>query len=387
METRSSRRFRFGLAASLGVLLTSILVFIFVSLGLIALFGLKSVHTYEACLLIRGGKIEEDWSAGLHWRFLPFSDVACYRTSRTTYEASPGERGSGADYNEPSVDARSSDGQRIEAVSFRIAFHVPLVMTDEQGNVVDENNLHTIYTEVGAKNEDALVSSVIAFYARPEVRTVMQLHTGAELLQGDLGVVNRELEDRLRPVYAARGIILEDVVISKPDFTDDFELKIEQLEKSVIDIEIERQKSLQAVEQGEARVIAANADATVTAFQAQGDASRTVTQANADATVVSIQAGAEADRTISQANADATVVSVGSQAEADRTTTQANAEATAIALQVAAYGGSEGFLRAQQIEAMSDWPVQIIGENSALPIIQMESPTPVGTPTATAAPE
>ncbi len=52
----------------------------------------------------------------------------------------------------------------------------------------------------------------------------------------------------MRPVYAARGIVLEDVVISKPDFTDDFEQKIEQLEKSVIDIEIERQKSLQAVE-------------------------------------------------------------------------------------------------------------------------------------------
>ena len=60
METLKSRRFRFGFAASLGVLLMSLLVLLFISLGLIALFGLKSVHTYEACLLIRGGKIEED---------------------------------------------------------------------------------------------------------------------------------------------------------------------------------------------------------------------------------------------------------------------------------------------------------------------------------------
>src|SRR5215204_4303185 len=136
-------------------------------LALILLFGVKSVQAYESCLLVRNGEIKEEWAPGLHWRFLPLSDLACYRTARTTYEASPGERGGGADYNEPPVEARSKDGQRIDAVSFRIAFHVPLVMTGEDGVVIDPRNHRTIFASVGARSDDALVSSVVAFIARP----------------------------------------------------------------------------------------------------------------------------------------------------------------------------------------------------------------------------
>ena len=311
-------------------------IVIVVVFGLIVLFGVKSVQAYESCLLIRNGEIKEEWAPGLHWRFLPMSDVVCYRTAHTTYEASPGERGGGADFNDAPVEARSKDGQRIDAVSFRIAFHVPVVMTGEDGVVIDPTNHRSIFTTVGARSEDALVSSVIAFIARPEVRAVMQLHTGEEILQGDLSLISQELTNRLRPKYAAYGVVLEEVLLSKPDFNDEFEAKLQQQQQAAIDVDIERERARQAEQQGQARINAANADATVVAIQ--------------------------------------------SQAGANQTITLANAEATAVAVQIAAYGGQAGYLQAQQIEAMSNWPVQVLGDGETRPVIQVSAPGATATP-------
>ena len=76
-------------------------------LALLILSGFETVESYETCLVTRNGQISGKWQAGLHWQFPVGSDVSCYKTARTTYEASPGERGGGADYNEPPVDART----------------------------------------------------------------------------------------------------------------------------------------------------------------------------------------------------------------------------------------------------------------------------------------
>jgi predicted RecB family nuclease len=131
-------------------------------------------------------------------------------------------------------------------------------------------------------------------------------------------------------------VVLEDVLLSKPDFNDEFEAKLQQRQQAAVDVEIEQQRALQAEQQGRARINAADADAEVVAIQAQ--------------------------------------------AEANRTVTQADAQATAIAVLVAAYGGPEGYLRAQQIQAMTGWPVQIIGDGYALPIIQSAQATAVAAP-------
>lgn len=325
--------------------------------GLVLMFGIKSVQAYEGCLLVRNGVVKEEWGPGLHWRFLPTSDVACYRTARTTYEASAGKAGTGAEYNDDPVGARSNDGQLIDAVSFRIAFHVPSVLTGDDGVVIKQDNLRYIYTDVGARDEDALVSSVITFIGRPEVRTVMQLHTSDELLGGDLSVYSQEIEDRLRPKYAEYGVILDDFLLSKPDFNDDFEAKLQQKQQAVVDIEVAKQQAAKAEEEGKARVNAANADAKVAGIQAQTDAERAVTMANANATVTAIDANAEANRTVAQADA----------------------EATAVAVSVAAYGGSDAYLQALQFQAMGNWPVQVIGGNGAVPILPsvLITPTPV----------
>ena len=224
---------------------------------LLVLVGFKTVEAYEACLLVRNGTIREQWGPGLHWSFPIGSGVTCYRTARITLEASPGEAGGGADYNDDAVAARSKDGQIIDAVSFRIAFSIPVEMMNEEGDVVDQANLHHIYTTVGAQSEAELVSFVVSFYARPEVRAVMQLHTSEELLTGDLSEISQEIEDRLRPNYAANGVILETLILSKPDFNDEFEQKLQQQQQAVIDVEIERQNVLVAEQEGLARINAA----------------------------------------------------------------------------------------------------------------------------------
>ena len=361
LKPPSGERMRLGSEISLiplKMVARIVVVAVAIIFGLVLLLGLKSVQAYESCLLVRNGVVKDDWSPGLHWRFLPTSDVACYRTARTTLEASPGEAGGGAEFNDDPVSARSKDGQAIDAVSFRIAFHVPLIMTGDDGVVIHENNLRFIYEDVGATSEEALVSSVVTFIGRPEVRSVTQLHTSEELLQGDLGLLSKEIEDRLRPKYAKYGVILDEFVISKPDFNDEFEAKLQQKQQATVDIEVARQQALKAEQDGQARINAANADASVAGIQAKTDAERAVTMANANATVLAI----------------------GANAEASRTVTQANAEATAIAVNVAAYGGADAYLQALQIQAMTNWPVQIIGENNTLPVVQSVLVAPTPTP-------
>lgn len=346
----------YRIAALLGIsprsLLQAIGAIVVVIVGSILLAGIKTVESDEGCLLIRNGEIRESWGSGLHWRFTPLSDLACYRVSRSTYEASPGQKGGGAQYNDDPVEARTSDGQGIDAVSYRISFRVPKVMPNSDPTGFADQNLRTIYTEVGARSNEELVSRVITFYARPEIRRVMQLHTSDELLYGDLEVINLEIEGTLRPLYAAHGVIIEDVLISKPDFNDAFEQRLQASKQAEAEIAIEQQRKTQAEVQNQTRVNAANADATVASIQQQAAGSQALKQANVNATVVSIDA----------------------QASGNRTVTEANAEATAIAVQVAAYGGPDGYLEAQQIDAMRDWPVQVLGESNAVPVVQL---TPV----------
>ena len=172
------------------------------------LAGFKSVNAYESCLLVRNGTIRDEWGPGLHWHFPIGSDTTCYRTARTTLEASPGEAGAGADFNDDAVSARSKDGQIIDAVSYRIAFNTPVEMVNSEGDVVNPENHEFIYTTVGAQTQQAIVDSVVSFYARPEVRAVMQLHTSEELLTGDLSDISLEIEERLRPKFEANGVVL-----------------------------------------------------------------------------------------------------------------------------------------------------------------------------------
>ena len=191
-------------------------VFLSIIFALIMLAGFKSVNADESCLLVRNGTIRDEWGPGLHWHFPIGSDTTCYRTARTTLEASPGEAGAGADFNDDAVSARSKDGQIIDAVSYRIAFNTPVEMVNSEGDVVNPENHEFIYTTVGAQTQQAIVDSVVSFYARPEVRAVMQLHTSEELLTGDLSDISLEIEERLRPKFEANGVVLESFVLSKP---------------------------------------------------------------------------------------------------------------------------------------------------------------------------
>jgi regulator of protease activity HflC (stomatin/prohibitin superfamily) len=329
------------------------LVVIALIAAMVLLGGIKSVSSDESCLYARSGKIQESWGAGFHWRFTPYSSLACYRTSRTTYEASPGKSGGGAQFNDDPVEARTSDGEQIDGVSFRLSFSIPRQMPGADPSQFSDPNLRRIYTDLGARSNADVVSSVITFYARPAIRRLMQIHTSSELYHGDPAVFSQELADGLRPVFASHGVVLEDVLISKPDFNDAFEQRVQDKLAAEAAVNIEQQRGLQADQQNETRIRSASADATV----------------------VAVNQGAAGEQSVDQANVNATVVSIEAQAEGERTVTQANAEATAVAAQISAYGGADAYLEAQKIESMRDWPVQVLGESNTVPVLEL-SPVP-----------
>lgn len=317
----------------------SILLVILVAIiGLILLSGLTIVQAYESCLLVRNGSVEEQWSEGLHWHFSPVSDVACYRTARATYEASPGESGSGAEYNDDAVDALTKDGQRIDAVSFRIAFSVPEHMVNAEGDVTDASNLQNIYTNVGASSGEDLVSTVVAFYARPEIRTVMQSFTSEQILEGITSEINSELENRLRPKFAENGVILQSIEISKIDFNDALEEKLQRGRQAVLDAEIAEQDARLQENENQIRIRSAETDAEIGAIEA---------------------------------DAEAATMAIKAQSDADSIVVIANAEASAVSMKIEAIGSPELYLQQQQIAAIGGWPVQIFGENGATTLYQI----------------
>lgn len=332
---------------------------------LLLLSGFTVVNESEACLLVRDGTIRDQWGPGRHWSFPIGSDATCYKTSRITLEASPGQAGAGADYNDDAVAARSKDGQIIDAVSYRLAFSIPMDRINAEGDTIEGDNLRYIHTTVGAESEDALVKSVISFYARPEVRAVMQLHTSEELLTGDLSNISREIEDRLRPKFAENGVNLEVFIISKPDFNDPFEQKLQERGQAAVDIEIAQQRVQVSEQEGLARIAQAETDKEIAAIKAQSDAEAAAIKSQSDAEAASIKAQGDAD-----------AAAIKSQSDAEVTVTRANAEATAIALKIDAMGGAENYLQSLQISAMREWPVQIIGQDAGVPLFDLTQPTP-----------
>ncbi len=339
-----------------GLFISAILVFFI-------FFSFKSVQAYEGCLLVRNGEVKEEWEPGFHWRFRIMSNVTCYRTARTTYEAIPEGTGSDADYIDSSVDSRSIDGQRIDAISYRVAFHVPLTLIDDQGNVLVQDNLETVYTAVGARTEQQIVNSIVTFYTRPTVRSTFQLYTSDQILGGKIEEIEKAIEDQVRGDFFKRGVILEDIELGKPDFNDEFEAKIQAEQNARQDVETAKQAVAKAEQDALAITAAAKGEANAAIEAAKGEAQSNIARANG-----------QAEATIALAKGDA-----------EATNIKAEANANAVAAQVAAYGGPDAYVQALMAQALANWrPINIIGDTNGgvLSILDLGGePTPTAAPT------
>jgi regulator of protease activity HflC (stomatin/prohibitin superfamily) len=181
---------------------------------------------------------------GLHIKAPFIQSTANFSTRQVTYETSDQAEGSKATYPDFAVDTTSSDGQQI-TIKFTIRFSI------------DGKKSEWILNNIGTMND--LVEKVVKTQARSIVRNVPKKYTAAQLYSGAVFDLQAEIFNSLKPVFERNGIVMDEFLLRKIDFTEQYFNVLEEKqiakEKIVIEsniLEQEKIKKQQVIVQAEA---------------------------------------------------------------------------------------------------------------------------------------
>jgi regulator of protease activity HflC (stomatin/prohibitin superfamily) len=152
---------------------------------------------------------------GLHF-IAPFVDRAVvYNTKDIVYESAPVEKqaSSRADYKDFPVDTTTEDGQQID-LSYSIRF------------TIERFEAPRVAQELG--DEAAIVEKVVKFHSRILARQIPRSYKASDLYTGDITVVQEAIADELRPLFLAKGLVLDSFGIREITFSPDYINAIEQ---------------------------------------------------------------------------------------------------------------------------------------------------------------
>jgi prohibitin 1 len=189
-------------------------------LGLVALsVSVRIVQAGTVKTVTRLGKVTgRVLSPGAHL-IIPLAEATItYNTKKVTYEASDDPKGSMATYTDIPVDTTTLDGQQIE-LNYTVRFSVDPMKADWVAN--------NIGTEVD------LVEKVVKTDTRIHARNISRAFNASDLYTGNIAEVQKSIEDKLRPIFEANGLILDEFGIRGITFTPDYINAIEakQIEK------------------------------------------------------------------------------------------------------------------------------------------------------------
>lgn len=191
-----------------------------------------------------GRTIGVTFEPGLHVKIPFIQNTVNYSTRQVTYETSDNPELSNANYPDYSVDTTSSDGQQIK-LKYTIRFSI------------DGKNAEWIYNNIG--NMDNVVEKVVKTEARSLSRNIPKKYTAAQLYSEQVFDVQLEIGDTLRPLFEENGIILDEFLLRKIDFTEEYFNILEEKqiaeEKIVVEknvLEQEKIKKEQAIIKAEA---------------------------------------------------------------------------------------------------------------------------------------
>lgn len=162
---------------------------------------------------------------GLHFKIPFVQSTANYSTRQVTYETSDQPEVSRANYTDYSVDTTSSDGQQI-ALKYTIRFSI------------DGGQAEWVLNNIGTMDE--LVEKVVKAEARSLARNIPKKYTAFQLYSEQVFVVQDELENTLRPRFEANGIILDEFLLRKIDFTEEYFNVLEEKQIAEERIVVER---------------------------------------------------------------------------------------------------------------------------------------------------
>jgi regulator of protease activity HflC (stomatin/prohibitin superfamily) len=216
-----------------------------------------------------GGLTGQVFEPGLHWR-VPFIDqVVTIPTAVRSYETSDDPGTSSADYRDHPVKAQTVDGQQID-IKYTLLFRIP------------SDKAVTILRNVGRLPE--VVENVVKAHSRNLARLWAQNYTAEELYSGE-GIFAYEdaVGVALEEEFKKYGVLLDDFLVRKVDFDEEYIRAIEQQQIAQEAIETAKYQSQAAEYEKERQIRLAEADAERTKLQAAAEAERARLLADAEA--------------------------------------------------------------------------------------------------------
>lgn len=240
-----------------------------VGIFLIGLFATKRVDAGEVCVKTRFGNTAGVVEPGLHFRIPGIDNFHCYSQRTVVYEVSSEPSQSDADYTDFSASFNTPDGQEALA-NYTILWNV------------SADNAECAYQNTGKNMEEVNRRSVKAV-SRSRVRLLASRYSAQQLFSGQLDpgveidltdenyetvleLLQREIENDLTPRFAEQCVTLEQFLLRKFSFSDDFVAAQEQ--RAAAEAESERKAILA---DGDAQAARTRADAQAYSLQVVAD--------------------------------------------------------------------------------------------------------------------
>jgi len=190
---------------------------------LVAMLSIYSVDEGSASALKRFGAVQPGVAhAGLHLKAPMVDDIVRYRTVSLNYETGANPEASKADYPDFNIQTMTSDGQAI-TISYSIVFHI------------DPAQIPNIIKTIGTEQD--VVERVVKTISRSEGRNIPKSFKAADLYGSNVYVCEKAMFDKLEPMFAERGVVLEKFLLREITFDADLTAALEQkqiaLEKQV----------------------------------------------------------------------------------------------------------------------------------------------------------
>lgn len=183
---------------------------------------------------------------GIHMKIPFIQNTVNYSTRQVTYETSDFPESSESMYPDLSIDTTSSDGQQIQ-IKYTIRF------------AIDGKQAEWILNNIGTM--DQLVEKVVKTEARSLSRNIPKKYTAAQLYSEQVFAVQDEIGNTLEPIFEENGIIMDEFLLRKIDFTEDYFSVLEEKQIAEERIVVERNILEQEKIKKEQVIIQAEAEA------------------------------------------------------------------------------------------------------------------------------
>jgi regulator of protease activity HflC (stomatin/prohibitin superfamily) len=220
---------------------------VFVVVLLLILNSIVIVQAGNVRVLTQFGRtIGRTYEPGLHVKIPFIQNTVNYSTRQVTYETSDNPDTSQALYPDYAVDTTSSDGQQIK-LKYTIRFSI------------DGKQAEWILNNIGTM--DDLVEKVVKTEARSLSRNIPKKYTAAQLYSEQVFDVQQEIGSTLEPIFTENGIILDEFLLRKIDFTEEYFNVLEEKQIAEERIVVERNILEQEKIKKEQSIIQAEAEA------------------------------------------------------------------------------------------------------------------------------